>query len=70
MENLVFETFAILTQVFFFKVLVFWGSSMGSPHPPEGEKKRCVGLKDMAVEHLVFCFPFCVYPCVGLHLMI
>lgn len=43
---------------------------MGSPHPPEREKKRCVGLKDTAVEHLVFCFPFCVYPRVGLHLMI
>lgn len=43
---------------------------MGSPHPPEREKKPSVGLKDTAVEHLVFCFPIRVYPRVGLHPMI
>lgn len=34
-----------------------WRGSMGSPHPPEREKKPSVGLKDMAVEQWDFVFP-------------
>jgi len=43
---------------------------MGFPHPPETERKPSDDLKDMAVEHLVFCFPVHVYPRVGLCPMI